>query len=110
MSWIKCDSKVKAKCPFKIKCCGDEEGVYLEGSECDKFAQTVLAEPPTNADRIRSMSDEELAEALAILTKVDVCLNPNAMGWEDCPFSAFCSDCIEGSELEWLKQPVKEDA
>ena len=64
----------------------------------------------TNADRIRAMSDEELAEALATLTKVDVCLNPNAVGCENCPFSVFCSDCIEGSELEWLQQPAKEDA
>ena len=63
--------------------------------------------PMTNADRIRAMSDEELAAALAILTKYDVCINPGAMGCDDCPFSVFCSDCKEGQELEWLQQPVE---
>jgi hypothetical protein len=63
----------------------------------------------TNADHIRSMTDEELATALAVLTKNDVCMNPSATTCESCPFCAFCSDCMEGSELDWLKQPHKED-
>ena len=101
MSWIKCDSKVKAKCSFKNKCCGDQEGLYLEGSECDKFAQKVLSEPPTNADRIRAMSDEELAKML----------------WKTGRnYRAICADPVvdyrehSAELLEWLKQPVKEDA
>jgi hypothetical protein len=55
------------------------------------------------------MTDEELATALAVLTKNDVCMNPSATTCESCPFCAFCSDCMEGSELDWLKQPHKED-
>lgn len=87
MSWIKCDSKVKAKCSFKNKCCGDHEGIYLEGSECDKFAQKVLSEPPTNADRIRAMSDEELAEFM----------------------EGDYGNMMAGTALKWLQQPAKED-
>lgn len=62
----------------------------------------------SNADKIRSMSDEELAEYIAVITKYDICINPSANGCEECPFCVFCSDCIEGQELEWLQQPVKE--
>lgn len=45
--------------------------------------------PMTNADRIRAMSDEELAEFL-----------DNEQGWAAPP---------EGETLAWLKQPAKED-
>ena len=63
----------------------------------------------TNADRIRAMSDEELAEVLSLLTKNDVCVNTSAVFCTGCPFDAFCSDCKEGNELEWLQQPAEED-
>lgn len=99
MSWIKCDSKVKSKCSFKNKCCGGQEGIYLEGSECDKFAQKVLAAPPTNADRIRSMSDEELAEMFSNTWDCTSCLVDDCTG-------QWCKEKL----LEWLKQPAKEDA
>ena len=64
--------------------------------------------PQTNADRIRAMSDEELAAALALLTELDVCVNSSASEDECniCPFAAFCSDCVKGRELEWLQQPA----
>lgn len=61
---IKCDPRAKARCPFKNPCCGDETAYFVEGSECDEFNKKILSPPPTNADRIRAMSDEELAEML----------------------------------------------
>ena len=60
-------------------------------------------EPYTNADRIRSMSDEELAEYLETLTMIcSTCIYQN----EDCaPISnEKCRDGI----LSWLKSEVKE--
>lgn len=53
----------------------------------------------TNADRIRSMSDEELAEIIAC---------PMAMG-EDCEEFALSieSNCVE-CRLEWLQKEVEE--
>lgn len=102
MSWIKCDSKVKAKCSFKNKCCGDQEGIYLEGSECDKFAQKVLAAPPTNADHIRSMSDEELAQFIPNWSYTDAC--KCGEHYVDC--NNECEKCV----ADWLQQPAKEDA
>ena len=54
--------------------------------------------PMTNADRIRAMSDEELAEFLY---------------WY-CPYDEAKMDCEESDcdecVADWLKQPYKEDA
>lgn len=52
---------------------------------------------PTNADRIRAMSDEELAEVIAcpkgLFDRMD-CFD----------YSRNCEDCI----LEWLQKPAEE--
>lgn len=61
----------------------------------------------TNADRLRAMSDEELAQILALLTEHDLCLNPSATSCDDCLLSSFCSGCTEGNELYWLRQPAE---
>jgi hypothetical protein len=52
----------------------------------------------TNADRIRAMSDEELASCL-VQTVLQQCPCPT----KDC--EPVCNDCI----LNWLKQPVEVD-
>ena len=55
--------------------------------------------PMSNADRIRAMSDEELADFL------DKC---EAMGYQD---SSIARDKIGNcvNMLEWLRQPAEED-
>lgn len=58
----------------------------------------LCREPQTNADRIRSMSDEELAEVL-----FGSCVEH--MGLECCYYEEpNCKECI----LQWLKSEVKE--
>ena len=52
----------------------------------------------TNADRIRSMSDEEIAESSAFR------FCPSKMIGESCTFRN-CKECW----LEWLQQPAEED-
>lgn len=52
----------------------------------------------TNADRIRAMTDEELADTFA--HKADACWNCSADGLDT------CKECW----LEWLKQEAKENA
>ena len=54
-----------------------------------------LCKPYSNADRIRSMSDEEL----------DCFLHKVTYGMDECPYEY-------GSEkaLEWLQQPAEEEA
>ena len=55
--------------------------------------------PQTNADRIRSMSDEELCEMLT-----------SGIGGFDCGTCRDNNECDRECELhcaEWLKQPAK---
>lgn len=66
-------------------------------------------EPMTNADRIRAMSDAQLAEFLALV--MDKCWNA---GWrgecdEDCPLYECCNDQSSDNVEEWLKQEVQDD-
>ena len=56
---------------------------------CDKYAHT----PMSNADRIRSMTDEELKEFLCSILKCEFC---KFEGWGGCEL------------LEWLQQPSEE--
>lgn len=84
---IKCDQRAKVRCPFKNPCCGDETAYFMEGSECDEFNQKILAPPPTNADRIRAMSDKELADFLpSIAFEGD-------MLWADQFIEKLCKSC-----------------
>lgn len=55
----------------------------------------------TNADRIRAMSDEELAEHIW-----KKCGCPSGKSNVTCGYIGNCKDCW----VEWLQEPVKEDA
>lgn len=55
-------------------------------------------ETPSNADHIRSMTDEELAKFLLNGNAPEVCPN----GCDECN-----GDC-DGRMLDWLKQPYKD--
>ena len=60
-------------------------------------SQWLSRKPQTNADRIRAMSDEELAKFLED-TGTAGCIEPA----RNC--RASCTECILG----WLRQPVKD--
>lgn len=86
---IKCISK---NCPFPDT---DHENCHF--IDCCDFA----VEQPTNADRIRAMSDEELAEF------IDRC----EMGDIDYA-KTFCDLCngqyeCDQCRLDWLQQPAE---
>ena len=76
-------------------------------SICSKCAWDSKWQPITNADHIRSMSDEELARAIKIFAEADVCMNPECASCDDCLLASFCV-IAPGEELDWLKQPYKE--
>ena len=77
--------------------------VYWNGGKCKKFSDDSVtswcvwspcySQTPSNADRIRSMTDEEL----------DCFLHKVTYGMDECPYEY-------GSEkaLEWLQQPAEE--
>lgn len=86
------------KCKFEHGgyCCNCGAMQYMD--KCEKPCDTI--EPITNADRIRSMSDEELCEMLTIGT-----------GGFDCGTCRDSNACDRECELhcaEWLKQPMKD--
>lgn len=59
--------------------------------------------PVTNADRIRAMSDEELAKWMAGLTTVGAC---NDLGIPD---SDLCDRKCESCCLAWLRRAAEEE-
>ena len=74
-------------------------------SECDKtmgspFCCYEHEEKPTNADRIRAMSDEELARLFGHNT-ICTYIQDEFNGY--CNRRESCSGCIK----EWLKQPAE---
>ena len=72
----------------------ESEPCILSNMPCKRFEQ----KPQTNADRIRSMTNEELADILCVSCAFCAC-HP----LDNCP-----SSCQAGV-LAWLKQPYKED-
>ena len=60
--------------------------------------------PMTNADHIRSMSDEELAKFLLEIMSNSVCFGEGMFPYHPCPQEQDCEKC----GLGWLKQPYKE--
>lgn len=108
MSFIKCDPRVYARCPTRESC---EIGAeYAKDSECAQFAESVLNQPATNADVIRRMSDEELADAMCRNPIFTVC---DAVCKGDCKAVDTLNDTKEAvckrTILDWLRQPAEED-
>ena len=61
----------------------------------------------TNADHIRSMTDDELTEFLMKLLRQRVdCFAEGVFPYHPCPQDHDCRKC----GVDWLKQPYKEDA
>lgn len=78
--------------------------------ECTSNRAMDYFKPMTNADRIRNMTDEELAEFLLEVNcaYAKPCMTgENDCKWEDYPtHDKGCKDCF----LEWLQAEVKEGA
>ena len=88
------------KCGAKTTSC-----MARSGDECMEHLITETPSckgriPLTNADRIRGMSDEELAEWLVDANMCErVCIEEDYCG---------CDVCVN-RVTDWLKQPAKED-
>lgn len=65
---------------------------------------STIGKPKTNADRIRAMTDEELAEWLE---RIRLCCATDLCG-RSCPFSEVCYSNAEAPKetLDWLKEEV----
>lgn len=83
--------------------CGECDRRYacdIDPDKCDEWPDPV---PMTNSDRIRAMSDEELAVWLCGLLISDTC-------YTHCPGCNFCNDADGESNglKKWLQQPAEE--
>lgn len=67
--------------------------------ECNQFLNEDK-KPQTNADRIRAMSDEELAE---FLCGVNGCYQANCPGAKLCKFGGGLANGLK----KWLQQPAE---
>ena len=107
MKIMKCDARAFARCPYKKQCSDSPEHTsFYEGTECDYFNQQVIHAPLTNADRIRAMSDEELAEFISRIEIGDFGQQVYGKTFCDmCKGQYECDDC----RLWWLQQPAEED-
>ena len=91
-----------------IKCYDYEECEYNgqpdcalpDGAQCPHGVPTVP--PVTNADKIRAMSDEELAKYLS--NPCDCAVDPERDGFRECG-NDLCVQYL----LEWLQQPAEEE-
>lgn len=75
----------------------------FSGIECKNF-EMYKPNSQTNASKIRSMTDEELAEWLE---RIRLCCSTDLCG-KICPFSEVCYSSAEAPKetLDWLKQEV----
>jgi hypothetical protein len=108
----KCSERAYAKCPYRHECGTIHEATFADNSDCAEFNRKVDSMPMTNADRIRAMSDEELAKFIV----------GNAVGEEYQTYEYEFSienvryfkvdyehqgETVEDSVLYWLKQPAE---
>lgn len=91
-------------CEFRHKC-DDTEKVLTAFVKCYRREEFLKKSKKTNADRIRDMSDEELAKQIYKMQK-DMCIYfAKVAGF---PGKLIFAD--EATDLlEWLQQPAEED-
>lgn len=87
--WYMADSEYVAKC---TNC-----GHYFHEEDFPMCVIDSDPKPKTNANRIRAMSDEELAEKLATYIECDMC-----PGWP-----VTCEEKCTKYWLDWLKQEIE---
>lgn len=91
----KCSAKAFAICSDRAGCLPG--AVYIEGSYCEKFNESVDKTPVTNADRIRAMSDKEMAEFLCSI------LSNDRDGCSECVGEDYCHFGHNGM-IDYLKE------
>lgn len=79
------------------KCKSCRGFISLQDGKFYEYVEKPFMPPQTNADRIRAMSDEELAELLCIDHCVQIRGNNKLC-------DGTCFLCVE----EWLRQPAKD--
>lgn len=77
-------------------------------ADCDFYDNTGGKKFQTNADRIRAMSDEELATFLECFGLCHYCTEHHRLGDLRVYQDEKCDERCEQHCLEWLQQPAEE--
>ena len=88
--------KYAGRPPYKSPC-----------SECITHSKHEPVEILTNADRVRAMSDEELAHELADIWDCHNCSEHERLDGHPLLREEQCDQKCEQHCLEWLKQPAE---
>ena len=84
------------------------KGCYAYRHKCYTEDMCKCNEPPTNADRIRSMSDEELAKHLVdIGWDCHLCAEHRRLDNDPLLRGEKCDEKCAEHCLEWLQQPAE---
>lgn len=84
-----------------IPYCRCKRADFIKPQDCENCEQYHSKYKPTNADHIRRMTDEELAEFIAYNTSCQTCVVRKGESYE-CQYTN-CSTAW----LDWLKQEVE---
>ena len=98
---IKCRSCVNYRNNWCHRIADDPHPDLLR--DCQYYRET------TNADHIRSMSDEELAKWLADMWDCSYCSEYDRTGGHPLFSAEPCDQKCEQHCFDWLKQPYKEE-
>ena len=86
MAWIKCTEEAYKKCPFS-KSCGDAENAFfMDGSDCDKFNQSIKQ---TTVDAVPVVRCRECRYYAASGATTSFCIHPGGMKFTS--DSDYCS-------------------
>ena len=110
MSIQRCSERAFAMCPTHHLCGTRYEATFSDNSDCAEFNKKVDSMPMTNADRIRAMSDKELANFLS--TKIanlenlrmgDSGYQPTATQLSALRHTLYCV------WMDWLRRPAEDE-
>ena len=76
---------------------------------CSKWEKVSVPKPRTNADRIRSMSDEELAKLLTAVAQKSARKLCESLKTVEVDLSNCNFHILYEAHLDWLKQEAKDD-
>ena len=85
--------------------CQMQYGYKVE--ECNQTDCPYRTEPTTNADRIRAMSDEELAELFGSIVDNGMSCSLICGNLDNCKRNNSIERICKNHYLEWLKQPAE---
>lgn len=104
----RCSERAFAMCPYRKECGTIYEATFSDNSDCAEFNRKVDSMPMTNADRIRAMTDEELAAFLECFGCCHYCSEHERLSDNRFLRDERCDEKCQEHCLEWLKQPAED--